>query len=52
MTKALIEYALGRPYGFTDADLADEVVAHAGAKDFAVREFILALVESRTFRRK
>ncbi|MCB1065394.1 MAG: DUF1592 domain-containing protein [Verrucomicrobiae bacterium] len=52
MTESLIEYALGRPYGFTDADLADEVVAHAGAKDFAVREFILALVESRTFRRK
>ncbi|MCB1065397.1 MAG: DUF1585 domain-containing protein [Verrucomicrobiae bacterium] len=52
MTKALIEYALGRPYGFTDIDLADEVMKQARAKDFTVREFILALVESRTFRRK
>ncbi|MCB1209551.1 MAG: DUF1588 domain-containing protein, partial [Verrucomicrobiales bacterium] len=51
-TEALIEYALGRPYGFTDADLADEIVQQAKAKNFAIREFIQALVQSGTFRRK
>ncbi len=51
-TEALIEYALGRPYGFTDAALADTIVQHAEAKDFAIREVIMALVTSQEFLRK
>jgi hypothetical protein len=51
-TEALIEYALGRPYGFTDIALADDIVKRAKAKDFSIREVIVALVTSRDFGRK
>lgn len=51
-TEALIEYALGRPYGFTDAALADDVVKRAKAKGFAMKEFFVALASSKEFRRK
>ncbi len=51
-TEALIEYALGRPYGFTDSALADGIVARAGAAHFGVREFLVALITSREFARK
>ena len=51
-TEALIEYALGRPYGFTDAALTDDIVKHAKAKDFAMKEFFVALATSREFGRK
>ncbi len=51
-TEALIEYALGRPYGFTDEDLAQDIVKRAKAKDFAIRELIVALVASDAFRTK
>jgi hypothetical protein len=50
--EALIEYSLGRPYGFTDAVLADEILAKAKAKDFALSEFVVALVQSESFGRK
>ncbi len=48
-TEALIEYALGRPYGFTDEELATSIVQRAQKKNFAMREFIIALVTSREF---
>ncbi|MBU6180274.1 MAG: DUF1592 domain-containing protein, partial [Verrucomicrobia bacterium] len=51
-TEALIEYALGRPYGFTDAALADDVVKLAKAKGFVMKEFFVALAASKEFRRK
>jgi hypothetical protein len=51
-TEALIEYALGRPYGFTDIALAEDIVRKAKTKDFAIRELILALVTSREFGQK
>lgn len=51
-TEALIEHALGRPYGFTDAALADDVVRDAQAKNFALKEFFIALATSRRFGRK
>jgi hypothetical protein len=51
-TEALIEYALGRPYGFTDAALADDIVKHAKAKGFAMKEFFVALAMSGEFKTK
>jgi hypothetical protein len=51
-TEALIEYALGRPYGFTDATLADNIVKRAKVKDFAMKEFFVALAMSEAFRTK
>ena len=51
-TEALIEYSLGRPYGFSDAKLADQIVRKAKADDYHVRAFIHALVESRQFQSK
>ena len=51
-TEHLIEYALGRPYGFTDEDMANEIVRAAQSKEFTVSEFIHALVQSKAFRTK
>jgi hypothetical protein len=48
----LIEYALGRPFGFTDVDLANEIVTASKNRQFAVSEFIHALVRSKPFRSK
>ena len=48
----LVEYALGRPFGFTDEDLANEIVDAAEGEDFDVSEFIQALVQSAPFQRK
>ena len=51
-TEALIEYALGRPYGFSDKELAARIVNRAKSKDLAMREFIHALVASDAFQTK
>jgi hypothetical protein len=51
-SEALIEYALGRPYGFTDIALADDIVKKAKAKDFVMKEFFIALASSKEFYRK
>jgi len=51
-TEALIEYALGRPYGFTDTALADDIVKKAKAKDFSMKDFFIALASSKEFHRK
>ncbi|WP_145368155.1 DUF1592 domain-containing protein [Maioricimonas rarisocia] len=51
-TEHLIEYALGRPFGFTDEDLANEIVSSAKRREFAVSEFIHSLVQSKAFRTK
>jgi hypothetical protein len=51
-TEALIEYALGRPCGFSDDEFVGNIVRQAGAKDFALREFIHALVASEAFHTK
>ena len=51
-TENLIEYALGRPYGFSDEGLADEIVAAAQEEGFAMRRLIHALVASEAFRSK
>jgi hypothetical protein len=51
-TKALVEYALGRPCGFSDEYLIDEIVAAAATDGYAIRSFIHALVKSPQFRSK
>ena len=51
-TEALLEYALGRPVGFSDDELVKAIVKRAGDKDYSVREFIHAVVQSRAFRTK
>jgi hypothetical protein len=50
--EALIHYGLGRPVGFSDEELVDSVVKTAGQKNFAVREFVAALVQSPAFQKK
>ena len=52
LAEALIEYGLGRPYGFSDEDLAARIVAQAEKKEFAMREFIYELVKSKAFQTK
>ncbi len=51
-TEALIGYALGRPFGFTDKGLAQEILTAAKSKQYSVSEFVQALVQSRMFRQK
>lgn len=51
-TENLIEYGLGRPFGFSDLNLADSILRTAAAKDYATSEFVHALIQSRAFRLK
>ena len=51
-TEHLISYGLGRSFGFTDEDLAKEIVGAAKKQDYIVSEFIQALVASEAFGRK
>jgi hypothetical protein len=51
-TENLIEYALGRPYGFAYDEFVTNIVARAQKNDFSIREFVQALVASDAFRSK
>jgi hypothetical protein len=51
-TEALIEYGLGRPFGFTDEELANEILVASKDKQYSVSEFIHALVQSKPFQSK
>ena len=51
-TEHLIGYALGRPFGFTDDTLANEILDSAKQKTYSVSEFIHALVQSEAFHEK
>ena len=51
-SSALVEYALGRPPGFTDQSLLDHMVSHAQNQNFAIRDFLHSLIQSREFRTK
>ncbi|MDA7667580.1 DUF1592 domain-containing protein [bacterium] len=51
-TEHLIEYALGRLFGFIDENLSDEIVTASRSKQYAVSEFIHALVQSKPFQTK
>ena len=51
-SSALIEYALGRPCGFSDEPFIERMVDHARARGYATREFVRALVLSKEFQTK
>lgn len=51
-TENLIEYALGRPFGFTDQNMADAIMRRAKKNDYAMTEFILGVVQSKRFKLK
>ncbi len=51
-TEALVEFGLGRPFGFSDETLAEEILSQAAKKDFQVAEFIQALVATKAFHSK
>lgn len=48
----LIEYALGRPYGFSDQQLADDILSQGNKQGGTLKAYILALVQSEPFRIK
>ncbi|MDF1825355.1 MAG: DUF1592 domain-containing protein [Verrucomicrobiales bacterium] len=50
--EALIEYGLGRPYGFSDESLRERLLKRASAGDGSMRELILAFIESKPFQLK
>jgi hypothetical protein len=51
-SKALIEYALGRPFGFSDQLLLEEILQKAAPTNFAIRDVVQLLVASREFHSK
>jgi len=51
-SSALIEYALGRPCGFSDDALIERMVTQARARGYASRDFVRALVLSKEFQTK
>lgn len=50
--EALLQYGLGRQVGFSDEVLLEQLMHDASQKNFAMREFILSLVQSRVFQSK
>ena len=50
--RALVSYALGRPAGFSDRDLIEQMVERAKQKDYASRECFHALIQSKPFQSK
>jgi hypothetical protein len=40
---------LGRPFGFTDEDLANQILSSAGDQENSVISFVHALVQSKAF---
>ncbi len=48
-TEHLIGYGLGRPFGFTDEDLANEITSAAKKEDHSISAFVHALVQSKAF---
>ncbi|MDF1814319.1 MAG: DUF1592 domain-containing protein [Verrucomicrobiales bacterium] len=49
LTEALITYGLGRPFGFSDQELAFSIVQQAAGSEYAIAEIIYALVQSEAF---
>jgi hypothetical protein len=51
-TEALIEYGLGRPFGFTDETLATEILTAAKGQDYQLASFIHSIVQTKEFQSK
>ncbi|MBT6462337.1 MAG: DUF1585 domain-containing protein, partial [Opitutae bacterium] len=51
-TEHLIGYGLGRPFGFTDEDLANEILSSASDEENSVIAFVHAIVQSKAFKTK
>ena len=51
-TEHLIEYAMGRTYGFSDEELANEILRSAGDQQWMVSELIQSLVQTEAFQTK
>lgn len=51
-TEALIAYSLGRPFGFSDQDFADKMLASSKRDGFKAKNIIHRLVASDLFQRK
>lgn len=52
LTESLIEYALGRPCGFSDQELVESVLKKTKSKHYTPRAIIQAIVASQEFRTK
>jgi len=52
LTESLIAYGFGRPYGFSDFDLAEKILNQARSDQFRLSAFIHALVQSKPFQSK
>lgn len=50
--EGLVEYGLGRPFGFSDEQLAHEILTQARSRGLTPRAIIHALVASKPFRSK
>ncbi len=50
--EALVSYALGRPAGFSDRELIEQMVAHAKENDYHAREFFHVLIQHSIFQSK
>ena len=50
--EALVSYALGRPAGFSDRELIETMVQRATQNNYAAREFVHALIQSKQFQSK
>ena len=48
----LIEYALGRPYGFTDQELSDAILTYGEQNGRTFNAYLHALVQSKAFQQK
>lgn len=49
LTEALISYGLGRPFGFSDQQLAHEITEQAAKNEYPISDIIHALVQSKQF---
>ncbi|MDZ4847708.1 MAG: DUF1592 domain-containing protein [Pirellulaceae bacterium] len=49
LTEALLEYALGRPFGFTDEELANDILASARSREYSLREIVHSIIRSQPF---
>ncbi|MEC5125441.1 DUF1592 domain-containing protein [Verrucomicrobiales bacterium BCK34] len=49
LTEALTAYGLGRPFGFSDHELAHQIVEKASRSEFQIERLIHELVQSSTF---